>query len=423
MKIGIIGAGFTGLSAAYDLVKKGHKVTVFESSDKPGGLAGGFRAKNWEWAIEQHYHHLFVSDWAIRNLAEEINHEINFSRPKTSILIGNKIYQLDSPLSLLTFPHIPLTSRLRAGLSLLFLKLTNNWKSLETFTAKDFLIRSMGNSAWKVLWEPLFVGKFGNFSDKIPASWFWARIKKRSASLGYPVRGFEDLAQTLSEKIQKLGGVVLYRKKVLSIEKKKTFTVRLNDKSNFEFDKIICTLPTTIFTDITKGLPDVYVNTLKKLEGLGAVTLVLSLNKSFFEDGTYWLNINNRKYPFLALVEHTNLVDKKYYNNENIIYIGNYLPTGHDYFVKSETELVNLFLPALREINPKFNKSWIIDSYIFKAFFAQPIVPLNYSNKIPSIKTPIEGLYLANIQQVYPWDRGTNYAVELGQKVAKIISH
>jgi len=35
MKIAIIGAGFTGLSAAFELLKKGHEVVVFEENSLP----------------------------------------------------------------------------------------------------------------------------------------------------------------------------------------------------------------------------------------------------------------------------------------------------------------------------------------------------------------------------------------------------
>ena len=79
------------------------------------------------------------------------------------------------------------------------------------------------------------------------------------------------------------------------------------------------------------------------------------------------------------------------------------------------------FFPYLTRINPRFKKNWINKAYLFKAPFAQPIVPLNYSKIIPSHETPIAGLYLSNIQQVYPWDRGTNYAVENGERVARLV--
>src|SRR3989344_9260947 len=155
------------------------------------------------------------------------------------------------------------------------------------------------------------------------------------------------------------------------------------------------------------------------LKGIGAINLVLSLNKQFLEDGTYWLNINAAHFPFLAIVEHTNFMDKKHYNNEHMVYIGNYLPHEHPYFKKEAVDLIREFQPYLSTINPKFDKKWVNSAYLFKAPFAQPIIPTNYLEKVPAFETPIKDLYLCNIQQVYPWDRGTNYAVTNGEAVAR----
>src|SRR5260221_6682147 len=199
------------------------------------------------------------------------------------------------------------------------------------------------------------------------------------------------------------------------------FTLTTNKNDNYEFDKVICTLPTYLFTKITKGLPKNYIEKNKGLEGIGATNLVLTLDKSFLTDGTYWLNINEEIFPFLAIVEHTNFISSKKYGGKKILYIGNYLPSGHKYFDYSPRQLFKEYLPYLKKINKDFKVSSVKQMKLFKAGFAQPIVTKNYSKKIPSIKTPIDGLYLANIQQVYPWDRGTNYAVDLGKKTANII--
>ena len=103
------------------------------------------------------------------------------------------------------------------------------------------------------------------------------------------------------------------------------------------------------------------------------------------------------------------------------MYVGNYKPVGDKFFDMTEKELINLFIPYLKKINKNFKKSWIKKSWVFRANFAQPIFHLDYSKNALSVETPMGGLYLANMQLVYPWDRGTNYAIELGEKVAEAI--
>ena len=174
---------------------------------------------------------------------------------------------------------------------------------------------------------------------------------------------------------------------------------------------------------MTYGIPESYRNKYSGLPGLGAVNLILSLKKKFFKDNTYWLNINDRSYPFLALVEHTNYMDSEFYNGEHLLYIGNYLSHDHDYFLKNGEELLKIFIPYLKRINKKFERSIINKYWVFKTAFAQPVITTNYSLKIPPMTTPVKGVFLANIQQVYPHDRGTNYAVELGEKVAELVNN
>ena len=421
MKVGIIGAGFGGLSAGYYLAKQGVDVTIFESDENPGGLAVGFSQPKWKWTMEKHYHHWFTNDNSVLGLAKEIGHNVVTIRPKTSTFIGGEIDQLDSPLTLLTFNKLPLTERIRTGVIIGYLRYTNDWKSLEKITAEIFIKKYMGETSWKVLWEPLFVGKFQKYASQIPASWFWARIKKRTQSLSYPEGGFLSFAVSLHKSVKKYKAKIFYKTPVIKIEKVKDLIEVKTLKKGYFFDKVIVTLPSYPFAKITKGLSKDYVANLLDLKGVGAVNLVLSLSNQFLDDGTYWLNINASHFPFLAVVEHTNFMDKKFYNNEHLVYIGNYLPHEHEYFRMEGLGLLKEFYPYLKTINPRFTEKWVNNIFLFKAPFAQPIIPLNYSEKVPSFETPIAGLYLCNIQQVYPWDRGTNYAVENGKKVADIL--
>lgn len=420
-KIGIIGAGFTGLTAGLRLSQKGSEVVIFEMQDRPGGLASGFKSNKWKWRLEKYYHHLFTSDRIIRNIAKEVGQEIVYKKATTSTYLNGKIFRLDSALQLLKFSPLSFVDRLRTGIALLYLKATPFWKTLEKQTAQKFLKKSMGNLSWSLLWKPLFKGKFGGFGGDIPASWFWARIKKRSSSLGYPKGGFGSFAEKFISCIKKNGGEIIYQREVKQIIKKGKNIIVETNNGTFKFEQVICTLPTPAFINITKGLSESYVKILLPLKFMGMVNLVLSLKKQYFPDGTYWLNIADKTFPFLGVVEHTNFADKGNYNGETILYIGNYLPHGHSYFDKSAKELLEIFTPYLQKISSDFNKSHVNNLWVFKTPYAQPIFSLNYSKKIPGYATSIKGLFLANIQQVYPWDRGTNYAVEMGEKIAKLV--
>ena len=425
MKIAIIGAGFTGLAAAFELSKKGHEVIVFEENSLPGGLAIGYKEKGWQWSLEKHYHHWFTNDKSILKLAKEINFEVIIKRPKTSVFVKNKIFQLDSPTSVLSFPFLSIIERLRMSAVIGFLKVDPSWKPLEKFKASVILPKFMGRKAYEMIWEPLFVNKFGEFSGDISLAWFWARIKKRTPSLAYPKGGFLEFTKALAKEIKKNGGKIMYETTITEIMENGKTLVITQSKAKKEkqelFDKVIVTLPSFLFAKITPQLPKLYIKKLQQLKSLGATNLVLRLNKPFFADNTYWLNVCDKKAPVMAIVEHTNYMDRKYYNQESILYLGNYKSTNDSYFELTKEEMLKKFDPYLKKINPNYAKN-LIDYQLFKTPFAQPIVPVNYSKIIPSFKTPLRNVLLSNIEQVYPWDRGTNYAVELGINVANLIS-
>lgn len=392
MKIAIIGGGFTGLTAAYELTKKGHKVTIFEKEKTLGGLAHGFRQPNWRWHLESAYHHLFTNDNAILGLIHELGlaDKLLITRPVTATLDNGVSYPLDSPIHLLRFPGIPLSDRIRTGILLAFLKVNPFWRPFEWLTAKNLFIALGGRSAWKTLWEPLMIGKFGKYADSVAASWIWARIKKRTPKLYYIKGGFHTLISALEKAIKERGG---------TIKKNCTYTA----SSHEAFDRTLLTIPTP-----------------STIPHLHAQVLILETKEPILKN-TYWLNITDRTFPFLAVVAHTNMIDKKYYGGHHLTYFGNYLPDGHPYLSMTKKQLLKIFLPYIKRLNPSFHKSYVIGHTSFLGLFAQPVHELHYSRRAPKLETSIPGLYIANMDSIYPWDRGTNYAVDLGIKAAKMI--
>ncbi|HUW21267.1 MAG TPA: FAD-dependent oxidoreductase [Candidatus Bathyarchaeia archaeon] len=413
MEIAIIGAGICGLTAGLYLSQRNQKVTVFEKEKFAGGLAASYQYKNWNWPLEYFPHHLFTSDHEACKLIGELklNDRLFFVRPKTSIYLRERLFQFDSPFSILKAPIFSWTEKARIGSSTFHLKATSSWQKLEKQTAFTWTERYYGKRVSELLWQPLLKSKFGCDASKISMSWLWARIKKRSIKLGYLRGGFNILLNELINHIKSNGGRVILNTEVTSL-----------DNIARNFDKVIVTCPTDIFLKITNDLPNNYRRALKKLHLVGALNLLLILKKSFLRDGSYWLNINEREFPFVFVDEHTNFIGTQFYGNHRLLYVGGYYPQNHRYFKMEKKLILKEFLPFLKRINPEFKfDTDIIDIICHKSLCAQPVVSVNYAEMIPDHVTPIPNVYLANLQQIYPWDRGLNYSIELGRKIAGLV--
>ncbi len=423
MKVAILGAGFGGIAAAWDLLRAGHQVTLFEAAPVPGGLASGFTQSDWEWSLEKHYHHIFQTDTAIRELLQEMDlfGYVFFRDTNSSTLYNGQRSPLDSPLALLRFPHISFASRLRAGAVLAALRLLPWGQWLDRWTAQELLQVTMGREAWEVLWEPLFVGKFGEYASQVNAAWFWARIVARSKQLGYMEGGFLAMAQRMIEVLKDAGATVIFSAFVSSVEHKngKVFVTveHAGKKKNQSFDQVLVTAPAPVLAKVAPSLPAAFVSKITALPGLGAVTMILELTKPFFTDGIYWLNINEAGWPILAVVEHTNFVSSQHLGNKHLLYIGKYMDTAAPHFSLTDTQLYALYKPYLEKLSPGFSKQ-VQRKWVFRERFAQPVVLRHHGKKVPQFTTPIPGLWWASMQHVYPFDRGTNFAVQIGRQAA-----
>lgn len=421
MNVAIIGAGFAGLAAAYELQKHDHVVTIFEAAPQAGGLAAGFKAPHWEWSLEKFYHHLFANDDAIIGLTHEIGFgdKLRFYSPSTVFVHEGRTYPFDSPLAAARYPGLSLLEKARLGPALLYLRyLVRDWRPLERVTAHDWMRRTMG-SAYHTLWEPMLLGKFGEaLYRQVPLSWFWARFVKRTPQLGYYDGGFQAFADALVQAVEERGGAVHLATPVERLQRSGMQWEVISAHGVERFDQVIATLPPSVMARAVPELPADYLDSLARLRSLGAVVLTVALDRQLTPN-SYWINLDKRHYPMLALVEHTNMVDPRHYGGDHLIYLGDYLPTDHPYLHYSADQLFDVYEPALKAFNPAYERAWVRDRWLFSAAYAQPVPPLHYSRQIPPIKTPLPGLFFASMSQVYPWDRGTNYAVEIGQRAAR----
>lgn len=422
MKIAIIGAGYGGLAAAYDLQKAGHTVVLLESADHVGGLAAGFKEPHWDWSVEKFYHHWFQSDDAMLGLIQELGlrDKVIFPRPLTVMYFDGKFYPFDSILNALRFPGLGYgLNKIRFGFVGLFLRMTNNWRALEQVTADAWMMKWAGKQVYERMWKPLLIGKFGPFYRDVNMAWMWARIKARTTRLGTFEGGFQRFSDLFAEQLRDMGVEIRLGTRVEAIRRSQA--ARLNVDGEL-FDQVLVTSSPALLAQMSPELPENYLKGLLELKSMGAVVMTLTLKHQLSEQGYYWFSLPKEAgFPMLALVEHTNFVSSEHFSGDHIIYAGDYLELGHEYFSLTDQELLKRFLPALKRINPKFEPNWVKKIWVNKTNYAQPVPLVNHSKNIPAIQTPIEGLYFASMSQVYPWDRGTNFAVEIGRRAAKIM--
>lgn len=421
----ILGAGMGGMAAAHDLVNAGHQVEIFEAANEVGGLAAGIREPGWEWSVEKFYHHWFQSDKHMLGLIDELGlrDKVLFPRPKTVAYHAGKFYPLDSPWAALRFPGYNFFGMVRFGLVTAYLRYLANWREMEKHTAVTWMRCWYGQQVYQTMLEPLLVGKFGEHVFQVNMAWMWARLKARSSRLGTFEGGFQAFCDLFAADLQRRGVQIHLSTPVQKIEALEGGRVRLDLPDGVrDFDGCLVTTSPALLARLAPGLPKNYLQGLLNLKSMGAVVMILALRHPISDQGYYWFNIpKSAGYPFLALVEHTNFVSPAHFGGEHIVYCGDYLDVSHEYFRLSNEELLERFLPALQRINPAFERSWVRKIWVNKSAYAQPIPEVNHSRNIPAIATPIRGLYFASMSQVYPWDRGTNFAVEIGRRAAQLM--
>lgn len=425
--VAIIGGGFTGLAIAHDLTKAGKKVVVLEADPAVGGLAGSFEVGGE--SLEKFYHHWFTNDVHVMDMIRELGKEANIlHRPtRTGMYYAKNFFKLSTPVDVLKFSVLPFPDRIRLGLLALKARKVENWQELEHKLASEWLIGMGGKTVYEKVWKPMLAGKFGPYADDISAVWFWNKLKLRGGSRGkggeevlaYYKGGFASLAEEIAKKIVAQGGEVRVSAPVFEIiiESGEARGVRVGDETIFA-DQVIATIPSPVFAKMLGDQADAtYKQVLGRIDYLANVCLVLQLDRSLSE--TYWLNVADPDFPYVGIIEHTNFEPPETYAGRHIVYLSKYLPESEPLFKMSDEEALEFSIPHLKRMFPAFDRSWVQDFHVWRARYSQPIVVKEYSKLIPPQETPFRNLSLVTMSQVYPEDRGTNYAIREGRKFAQ----
>ncbi len=429
MRAGIVGAGVAGLAAAKVLREAGHEVTIFEGKPEVGGQVVTFPVGGEP--LECFYHHIFTNDTTVIRYIEELGlgAQLKWIEPKNGHFVKGRIWPFVTPLDLLKFSAIPITSRVRLGLAAVWLRRQKDGvRKYERITARKWMERAVGRKAFAAFWGPLLKGKFAGQADSVGMVWLWNKIYLRFASrrgagakesLGYLQGSFKAYYQALADQIEADGVTIRLNTPVEEVEiaDGQVRGIRAGGQSH-EFNMVLLTVPNIIVRKIADPLPEKYVEVLDRVQYQWATCLVLSLDRPLSD--FYWLSIGDNL-PFVACVEHTNFMPPERYGNNRVVYLSNYVPPDHPVLAMDADQVLASYISGIRAINPAFDPSWVREKWLFKDPGGQPIITTNYSASIPEMRTGVAGLYLSNTTQVYPEDRGQNYSLILGEKVGRLM--
>ena len=443
----MIGAGVTGLVAGRRLAQAGHVPDVYERWPGLGGQAATLDVGHGH-LLERYYHHLFTSDRHIADLYDELGmpDELEWRESSVAFFAEGRSWPFNGPLDLLRFQPLSLASRLRMGIAVVVLQRRGrDVRPFEEETAREWVTRAMGPEAWQKVWGPLLQGKFGARASDISMAWLWGKLtarrqikgkEARQELLGYPRGSWETLYERLKASIESGGGRVMIDRPVRRLARDgRTFLVAPAGPGSFRagldprqfpsggeperYDAVIATVPNDVFSqlldaDLAQAIGPDYLGRLQSIEYHTALCLLLELDRQFTP--FYWTNIADDELPFVGLIEHTNFIEPSRYGGRRLMYVANYLEAGHDMLDLDIEELLDLYEPGLRKVNPSFSRGWIKERWLFREPAAQPIVTLGYPQRMPPLDTGVQGLILANTTQIYPEDRGTNYSVRLADQ-------
>lgn len=427
----VVGGGFTGLTAAYCLSKQGFSVKVLECDSSFGGLAGTFQFGDGV-RLEKFYHHWFNNDVYVPELVKELGMEgdVITLPSRTGMYFNGHMWKLSTPLDLLRFNALSLIDRVRLGLLVFQVRRVKDWTSIEHLSIREWLEPLCGKSVYKIVWEPLITAKFSVFAEVVNAVWMWKKLvlrgstrdKKGGEQLAYFRGGFGRLADALVDKIRIVGGDAQCGIKVLGLRTEGSRVVAVQtSEGEVKGRQFLFTPAFPVIADIMhSAVPAAWADKLRRVKYLGNMCLVLRMKQSLSE--TYWLNVNDPGFPFVGVIEHTNLDSPDNYNGSSITFLSRYLPVEDPVWRYTDEQYLEFALVHLQRMFPKMKRDWVVEYKVWRAEYAQPVTERDYSKYVPGPETPFSNARIATMAQIYPEDRGTNYAIREGRSAARVLS-
>jgi protoporphyrinogen oxidase len=249
----------------------------------------------------------------------------------------------------------------------------------------------------------------GGFEDT-PATYIWSRLVRMKSTregasqkeeAGYLVGGYSTLIEAMRASIAAAGGKVHLRHPVaeIAIQEGRAVGLRVNGELH-AFDAVAASVQAPIFRQMIPNADPGYLDFLAKTDYLGIITALLVLDRPL--SGYWTLYITDETIPFTGVIETTTYIDPADVGGHHLVYLPKYTAPGSAWQQKSDAEIRETWLHNLERMFPGFERRWMRHFLIQRERFVEPLHRLNRTEDIPSVETPVKGLYLATTAQIYP---------------------
>lgn len=416
-----------GLAAAYEVAKRGAAVTVYERDDRIGGMSAFLDFAGTR--IERYYHFICKPDATTFEYLREFGLEdrLRWRSTRMGFYYDGQLYDWGHPAALLRFPGLSLPQKLRYGLHVMRAKSISDWKPYDSFSSTEWLRRWLGANGYEVLWKPLFQYKFYEYQDDLSAAWLGTRIKRVALSrksifeeeLGYLEGGSEVLLEAVAARLKELGGAIELKQGVEQVVVSGTYGrqrvtgVRINGQL-VPYGQVISTIPMPYLTRVMPDLPDDERAQIAAIRNIGVVCALLKLRQPFTRN--FWMNINDSRIAMPGLIEYTNLNPL---DGSAIVYAPYYMPKTHPSYARPFEEFVAETVRYMRLIRPEFDPDKdVLASTASRYEFAQTVCGPGFFNTLPSMRSKVGGLFLADTSHYYPEDRSISESIRIGRVLA-----
>lgn len=425
-KFVVIGAGPMGLMATLELLKQGHQVDLYEGDDRIGGMSAHFDFDGTR--IERYYHFVCKTDYPLFELLDSLGiaDRLKWTDTRMGYFYEGRLYRWGTPFALLAFPRLGLFSKFRYALHVMATKSVSDWRALDAVNATQWLRKWLGKRGYEVLWERTFRLKFFEYTDNLSAAWIGTRIKRIALSrknllqesLGYIDGGSEAVLEAMVGAIRERGGRIHLGARVerVACEDGRVAAVHVCGESH-PCDAVLSTAPIQYVPDLVPDLPDTFKDAIHSIENIPVACVILKLKHPV--SANFWMNISDAGIDIPGIIEYSNL-NPDAFPGEHILYAPYYMPTTHPKWRMRDDELIDEVIGYLGRINPDFEPSWVIGRHCHRYRYAQTICPPGFFDALPSMRSPVEGFFMADTAYYYPEDRSISESVEVGRKLAEL---